>query len=42
MKKRIDARAVVLFLVTVAYFVAAAKGHGHGYGQLGKGFFNGG
>jgi hypothetical protein len=38
--KRIDVRAVVLFLLAVAYFVAAAKGHGHG--QLGKGFFNGG
>jgi hypothetical protein len=28
----------------VAYFVASAKGlsHGHGSGQLGKGFFSGG
>jgi hypothetical protein len=40
-KKRIDPVAVLSFLLTVAYFVAAAKGHGHGGGQL-KGFFNGG
>ena len=41
--KRIDFGAVLLFLLTVAYFVAAAKtGHGGGHGQLGKGFFNGG
>lgn len=40
MKKRIDLTAVLMFLLTVAFFVAAAKGHGNG--QLGKGFFNGG
>ena len=40
MNKRIDVRAVVLFLLAVAYFAASAKGVGHG--QLGKGFFNGG
>jgi hypothetical protein len=39
-KKRVDFVAVLFFLLTVAYYVAAAKGHG--YGQLGKGFFNGG
>jgi len=41
-RKRIDFVSVLLFLLTVAYFVAAAKGHGNGQGQLGKGFFNGG
>ena len=40
MKNRINVYSVLFFLLTVAYFVAAAKGHG--YGQLGKGFFNGG
>ena len=40
MKKKIDLYSVLFFLLTVAYFVAAAKGHGHG--QPGKGFFNGG
>ena len=40
MKKRSDLYSVLFFLLTVAYFVAAAKGHGHG--QVGKGFFNGG
>ena len=40
MKNRINVYSVLFFLLTVAYFVAAAKGHGHG--QLGKGFFNGG
>ena len=40
MKKKIDLYSVLFFLLTVAYFVAAAKGHGHG--QVGKGFFNGG
>ena len=39
-RKRIDVFTVVLFLLTVAYFVAAAKGYGHG--QQGKGFFSGG
>jgi hypothetical protein len=39
-KKNVNAVSVLLFLVTVAYYLAAAKGHvGHG---LGKGFFNGG
>ena len=42
MRKRFDFYSVLFFLLTVAYFVAAAKGHGHGGGQLGKGFFNGG
>ena len=41
MKKRFDLYSVLFFLLTVAYFVAAAKGHGNGHG-LGKGFFNGG
>jgi hypothetical protein len=41
MKKRINVSSVVFFLLAVAYFVAAAK-TGHGHGQLGKGFFNGG
>ena len=41
MKKKIDLYSVLFFLLAVAYFVAAAKGHG-GHGQLGKGFFNGG
>ena len=40
MRKRFDLYSVLFFLLTVAYFVAAAKGHGHG--QPGKGFFNGG
>ena len=40
MKKKIDRYSVLFFLLAVAYFVAAAKGYGHG--QLGKGFFNGG
>ena len=40
MRKRFDFYSVLFFLLTVAYFVAAAKGHGHG--QVGKGFFNGG
>ena len=40
MNKRSNAVSVLLFLVTVAYYVAAAKGH-VGHGQL-KGFFNGG
>jgi hypothetical protein len=40
-KKKIDLYSVLFFLLAVAYFVAAAKG-GHGHGQLGKGFFNGG
>jgi hypothetical protein len=39
-KKRIDLYSVLFFLLAVAYFVAAAKGHGHG--QPGKGFFSGG
>jgi hypothetical protein len=39
-KKKIDLYSVLFFLLAVAYFVAAAKGHGGG--QLGKGFFNGG
>jgi hypothetical protein len=41
MKKRFDLYSVLFFLLTVAYFVAAAKGHG-GHAQPGKGFFNGG
>jgi hypothetical protein len=40
-KKRFDLYSVLFFLLTVAYFVAAAKGHG-GHGHPGKGFFNGG
>lgn len=40
MKKRIDPKTVVFFLLAVAYFAAAAKTGGHGL--LGKGFFNGG
>ena len=40
MKKKIDLGAVLVFLLTVAFFIAEAKGHGTG--QLGKGFFNGG
>jgi hypothetical protein len=40
-KKRIDLYSVLFFLLAVAYFAAAAKS-GHGGGQLGKGFFNGG
>ena len=40
MKRKIDLYSVLFFLLAVAYFVAAAKGHGHG--QFGKGFFNGG
>ena len=39
-RKRFDLYSVLFFLLTVAYFVAAAKGLGHG--QPGKGFFNGG
>jgi hypothetical protein len=39
-KKKIDLYSVLFFLLTVAYFVAAAKGHGHGH--PGKGFFSGG
>ena len=39
MKKQIDLYTVLFFLLVLAYFVAAAKGGGHG---LGKGFFNGG
>lgn len=39
--KRFNAVSVLLFLVTVAYYVAAAKGH-VGHGPVGKGFFNGG
>jgi hypothetical protein len=39
--KRSNAVSVLLFLVTVAYYIAVAKGH-VGHGQLGKGFFNGG
>ena len=38
MKKRIDMVTLVLFLVALASFVAAAKGH-HGGGY---GFFSGG
>jgi hypothetical protein len=38
-KKRIDLVSVVLFLLTVAYFVAGAK---YGHGQPGRGFFSGG
>jgi hypothetical protein len=40
-KKRFDLYSVLFFLLAVAYFVAAAKGHG-GHGQPGKGFFSGG
>lgn len=40
MNKKIDLKAVVLFLLAVAYFAAAAKTGGHGL--HGKGFFNGG
>jgi hypothetical protein len=40
-KKNGNAVSVLLFLVTVAYYVAAAKGHVV-HGQLGKGFFSGG
>jgi hypothetical protein len=39
-KKRFDLYSVLFFLLAVAYFVAAAKGGGHGL--QGKGFFNGG
>jgi hypothetical protein len=39
-KKRFDLYSVLFFLLAVAYFVGAAKGHGHG--PIGKGFFNGG
>jgi hypothetical protein len=41
-KKNVNAVSVLLFLVTVAYYVAAAKGHGHVGHGFGKGFFNGG
>jgi len=37
-RKRFDLYSVLFFLLAVAYFVAAAKGHG----QPGKGFFSGG
>ncbi len=37
--KKIDLKSVVLFLLAVAYFAAAAKTGGHLHG---KGFFNGG
>jgi hypothetical protein len=40
--KKISPVSVVLFLVTVAYYVAAAKGWTPGHGQHGKGFFSGG
>ena len=40
MKRKIDLYSVLFFLLAVAYFVATAKGVGHG--QFGKGFFNGG
>ncbi len=39
MKKRFDAMAVLMFLLTLAFYVAAAKGGGHGTGH---GFFSGG
>jgi hypothetical protein len=39
-RKRFDLYSVLFFLLTVAYFVAAAKGLGHGH--PGTGFFNGG
>jgi hypothetical protein len=38
-KKDIDMVTVVMFLIAVASFLAAAKGHG---GQTGYGFFSGG
>ena len=41
MKKRFDLYSVLFFLLTVAYYAAAAKGH-VGHGQPGKGFFSGG
>ena len=40
MKTKIDLKSVVLFLLAIAYFAAAAKTGGHGL--HGKGFFNGG
>jgi hypothetical protein len=40
-KARFNAVSVLLFLLTVAYYVAAAKGH-VGHGLPGKGFFSGG
>jgi hypothetical protein len=36
-RKQINLVSVVLFLIALASFVAAAKGHGQGYG-----FFSGG
>jgi hypothetical protein len=38
-KRRINLSTVVFFLLSVAYFAAAAK---TGHGWQGKGFFNGG
>jgi len=40
-KKLFDLYSVVFFLLAVAYFAAAAKGH-VGHGHYGKGFFSGG
>lgn len=40
MKKKVDLKSVVFFLLAVAYFAAVAKTGGHGL--QGKGFFNGG
>jgi hypothetical protein len=42
MKKRIDVVAVVLFLLALAVFFAAAKVGHHGHGGPGYGFFSGG
>jgi hypothetical protein len=41
MNKRSKPMAVLMFLVTLAFYVAAAKS-GHGGGGFGQGFFSGG
>jgi hypothetical protein len=40
--RKINVVAVVLFLVTLAFYVAAAKAGHVGHGQPGRGFFSGG
>jgi hypothetical protein len=41
LNKRVNPAAVLMFLVTLAFYVAAAKA-GHGGSGLGHGFFSGG
>ena len=42
MKKRINVFAVLMFLLVLASYVAAAKGIGHGHAHGHYGFFSGG